>query len=598
MGSLIGSRIDKYDMLAEVGHGGMAVVYRGRDTVLDREVAVKVLHPHLADRQESRLRLQREAIAVAKLRHDNILEIFDYSGPGARESYIVTEFIHGVTLRQWMDSEWKPRPVLAAVVVHRLCQALGHAHRSGIIHRDIKPENVMIRSSDGCLKLMDFGIAQILDNQKLTMTGQLLGSPAYMAPELISGKPVDGRSDMFSVGILLYQLSTGCLPFFGRNPHEVLNRIADGEYPSPSSVNPLCDDDIEEIIRKALSNNPDERYQTADSLALELEAYLEEIGITPSGDEITAYFRDPELYVETLDQRVCDALMQRAHTSMRDGHSSRAIKLLGRVIEFDPEHKHARALLVRLRARARRSRQLLVGGAALAAVGLVGAGAVLLEEPEPIALDDAAAVDVLPPSDVRTSVTNTTEPDKNRVSAVTPSEAKHAKRIAAKPLTLSGGRCTLRITDVPATMLRNLEIKLGDGPSVPVTAPEIPVSMPLHVTELAFEVKSDRYSGRDKISAAACRRGEVISFSPLFRPAKLVFRGGPEPLAVKCLRGCPNELLGKAHIATHYPVITMSTGELTVELEFSHPEYKPATLKQVIYPGRNDITVALSPHPR
>lgn len=104
MSTLVGSKLDKYEVLSEVGHGGMAVVYRGRDTVLDREVAIKVLHPHLADREESRRRLRREALTVAKLRHENILEIFDYSGEEASESYIVTEFIHGVTLREWLDT--------------------------------------------------------------------------------------------------------------------------------------------------------------------------------------------------------------------------------------------------------------------------------------------------------------------------------------------------------------------------------------------------------------------------------------------------------------------------------------------------------------
>src|SRR5690606_789025 len=154
-------------------------------------------------------------IAVAKLRHDNILEIFDYSGPQAAESYIVTEFIHGPTLKEWIDESLEPRPAVAAMIVHRLCLALGHAHKSAIVHRDIKPENVMIRKQDGVIKLMDFGIAQIIDNQKLTLTGQLIGSPAYMAPELISGKPLDVRTDLFSLGILLYQLATGELPFSG-----------------------------------------------------------------------------------------------------------------------------------------------------------------------------------------------------------------------------------------------------------------------------------------------------------------------------------------------------------------------------------------------
>ncbi len=382
MPSLAGTRIDKYEVLEEVGHGGMAVVYRGQDSVLEREVAVKVLHPHLADREESRQRLRREALAVAKLRHENILEIFDYSGADAQESYIVTEFIHGPTLREWIDETLDPRPAIAALIVHRLCLALAHAHKGGIVHRDIKPENVMIRSEDGCVKLMDFGIAQILDNQKLTLTGQLIGSPAYMAPELISGRPLDQRTDLFSLGILLYQLATGELPFAGRNPHEVLNRIADGDYPAPSTICPLVDRDLEAIIAKALATSPDDRFQTVEAFGKALEQYLEEMGVAPASGELADYFRNPKSYVVELDERVSNALMKRAVAVARQGQSSRAIALLGRVLELDAGHKEARALLDRLRRQERRIRQLLVGAGSLALVGLVAAG-VLLVPPDP-----------------------------------------------------------------------------------------------------------------------------------------------------------------------------------------------------------------------
>ena len=378
MPSLAGTRIDKYEMLEEVGHGGMAVVYRGQDSVLEREVAVKVLHPHLADREESRQRLRREALAVAKLRHENILEIFDYSGAEAEESYIVTEFIHGPTLREWIDDTLDPRPAIAGLIVHRLCLALHHAHKGGIVHRDIKPENVMIRSEDGVVKLMDFGIAQILDNQKLTLTGQLIGSPAYMAPELISGRPLDQRTDLFSLGILLYQLATGELPFAGRNPHEVLNRIADGDYPAPSTICPLVDRDLEAIIAATLATNPDDRYQSVEALATELEQYLDEMGVPPSPVELKGYFRNPKSYVAQLDERVSKALMERAQTAARQGSTARAIALLGRVLELDNNHKDARALLDRLRRQERRMRQLLVGAGSVAAVGLVAAGVVLV----------------------------------------------------------------------------------------------------------------------------------------------------------------------------------------------------------------------------
>src|SRR5450432_375977 len=214
----------------------MAVVYRAQDEKLKREVAIKVLHPHLWSEPESKARLEREAQAVAKLKHDNILEIFDYSGRDAESAYIVTEFIDGQTLTQFLAAHKIQHPEIAALIAAELAGALAHAHGLGIIHRDVKPENVMIRK-DGLLKLMDFGIAQVVDLQRMTVTGQLLGSPAYMAPELIEGKPLDFRTDIFSVGIILYQLATGTLPFVGKNPHDVLRKIGEGRFPDPRTVN-------------------------------------------------------------------------------------------------------------------------------------------------------------------------------------------------------------------------------------------------------------------------------------------------------------------------------------------------------------------------
>src|ERR1700747_556450 len=184
---------DRYRLLEEVGQGGMAIVDRGADNTLKREVAIKILHHHRATEPESKARLEREAQAVAKLRHENILEIFDYSGIDSQSAYIVTEFIDGPTLKQWLSDHAITFPEVAALIAAEVGGALVHAHGLGIIHRDVKPENVMIRK-DGLLKLMDFGIAQVVDLQRMTVTGQLLGSPAYMAPELIEGKPLDFRT--------------------------------------------------------------------------------------------------------------------------------------------------------------------------------------------------------------------------------------------------------------------------------------------------------------------------------------------------------------------------------------------------------------------
>src|SRR6516165_10358839 len=250
---------DRYRLIEEVGQGGMAIVYRAQDETLKRQVAIKVLHQHLAAEPESKARLEREAQAVAKLRHENILEIFDYSGAGSTSSYIVTEFIDGQTLKQFLGARAIGFPEIAALIAVEVCGALGHAHSVGILHRDVKPENVMIRK-DGLVKLMDFGIAQVLDLERMTVTGQLLGSPAYMAPEIVEGKPLDFRTDVFSVGIMLYLLATGSLPFAGKNPHEVLRRISEGKFPDPRSLNRRVSDGLARIIAHALARRPDDRY--------------------------------------------------------------------------------------------------------------------------------------------------------------------------------------------------------------------------------------------------------------------------------------------------------------------------------------------------
>lgn len=370
----------KYEQLEEVGHGGMAVVYRGRDRVLDREVAIKVLHPHLADRLESRQRLHREALTVAKLRHPNIVEIYDYSSPEQGSSFIVTEFIHGKTLRWWLDGDWKPRPVLAVLIALRLAEALAHAHELGVVHRDIKPENVMIRR-DGCVKLMDFGIAHFLDHQKLTMTGQLLGSPAYMAPELIDGQPVDERADVFSLAVLLYQLATGELPFNGRNPHEVLRKIASADYPPAKSINPRVDDELEGILAKALAREVGDRYSSAQQFADAMTAYLKGIDIDGQGPELTQYFEEGEDFAQSLEARLCDTLVAGAAKAQRNGQHAKALNEVGRALEIRAQHPAALDLLQKIQARGQRMRTILGITAAIGVLGIAAAGVLLMRQP-------------------------------------------------------------------------------------------------------------------------------------------------------------------------------------------------------------------------
>ncbi|MBK9033290.1 MAG: serine/threonine protein kinase [Myxococcales bacterium] len=399
----VGQVLDKYELLARVGQGGMAVVYRGIDHSLKREVAVKVLHRHLAEHAEARDRFEREAHAVAKLRHENILEIFAYSGKESPESYIVTEFIDGATLKQFVTDHPPRFAEIGAMVVAEIGRALAHAHGHGVLHRDVKPENVMIRS-DGVVKLTDFGISQMVDAQRMTVTGQLLGSPAYMSPEHVLGHELDFRTDVFAAGIVLYQLTVGKLPFDGKNPHEILKRIAECKYVDPRQANPRVGGELGRIIVKAMAADPADRYPTMTAMVADLEGYLDGSGLGTPKDELARYFAAPAVYEVALGQRLVDHLLRRAKAELPTRHAL-ALDLLDRVLTIDPDHEGARLLLASIERR-HRWRRVAVG---VGLVVLAGGGGWGLRHalrggatPRP-AIDAAvaadAAVDAPPPVD-------------------------------------------------------------------------------------------------------------------------------------------------------------------------------------------------------
>jgi eukaryotic-like serine/threonine-protein kinase len=366
----------RYRIIEEVGQGGMAVVYRAQDEKLRREVAVKVLHAHLLAEPESKARLQREARAVAKLNHDGILQIFDYSSEEAASSYIVTEFIDGQTLKQFLSNRKLPVPELAALIVIELGEALCHAHSLGIIHRDIKPENVMVRK-DGALKLMDFGVAQVIDLERMTVTGQILGSPAYMAPEVLDGRTLDFRSDVFSVGVMLYQMATGVLPFTGKNPHEVLRRVSEGKCADPRTVNRLVSDQLARVIARALARKPEDRFPTLQVMVDELRAYAADAGLDKPRAELRQYLTDPEEYEKSLIPRMVTALVAAGVREQSAKRRARALELWNRALAFEPDNPTVLAELRRLE-RGERLRRWLIGGAALGVLVAMATGAFYL----------------------------------------------------------------------------------------------------------------------------------------------------------------------------------------------------------------------------
>jgi serine/threonine-protein kinase len=366
-------RLGQYEVLGEVGRGGMAVVHRGFDPALERTVAIKVLHPHLSHEPESRQRFHREARAVAQLRHPNIIEIFAYSGLDSAETFIVTEFVDGPDLKRFVAQHPVQLPQVAALLALPIAGALAHAHSHGIVHRDIKPENILLQKG-GVPKLTDFGIAHLIDDH-MTVTGAILGSPAYMSPEHVEGRAVDGRSDVFSLGTLLYTLAAGRLPFRSETAHGLLRQVLDSDAPDPRRFNPLIDDHLYAIIRRAMQRRPEERYPTVDKMARDLRIYLEAEGLTEPDDALRAFLSAPESYQEALARALSDRIRGRARASVARGRLTEGLELYNRLLHLDGEDAAALAEVRRLTRRFRLRRNTVRSLAMLVALAiLVGAG--------------------------------------------------------------------------------------------------------------------------------------------------------------------------------------------------------------------------------
>ena len=359
--------LGRYRLEEQVGQGGMAVVWRGWDTQLRRTVAVKVLHAHLHAREEIRRRFDREAHAVARLHHPYILDVYDFSGPHADPSYLVTEFIRGQTLRAFAEQHPFDPPELAAACLLPIAEALQHAHAAGVVHRDLKPENIMVRE-DGVVKLTDFGIAALLDpDEKFTITGSILGSPAHLAPEIIEGKPIHPRADLFSFGTILYWLSCGKLPYQGNSPAALLRSILEGTREDPRVLRPSVGDAQAKIIARCLENDPDRRYQSAAEVKLELLQLLTDAGIDDPVRELAAFVRAPEAHGANVRARVVTRNLATGEEHLARKRTSAALSAFGRALALDPENVQAKGRVDRIR---RRDRLLKISRAIV--IGLVG----------------------------------------------------------------------------------------------------------------------------------------------------------------------------------------------------------------------------------
>ena len=381
--SLAGSTLGRYRLVDKLGQGGMATVYRAEDPTLGRQVAVKVMHPFIAERSEAGSRFEREAKAVAGLRHPNVMALHDYAPASAdHPAYLVMELLKGPSLQRFLVDHGAPLAEVAAMLGLRIAQALGAAHAHGIVHRDVKPENVMF---DGHrVVLCDFGIARIVAADGVTATGAVLGSPAYMSPEQASGGEIDARSDQFSLGAMLYQLATGGLPFSGTSPLVTMAKIVKGDHAPPSAKNPRVPPYLERVIERLLRTAPEQRFPSVDACAEALRDGLAADGFGDVDGELAAYLRDPAGYNAAAEVRIIDAALAQAERARARGETARALSAASRVLAWRPDEPRALALTAGISTRSRRLGLVVAGALVVAATaGAIGWRALRVKPLEP-----------------------------------------------------------------------------------------------------------------------------------------------------------------------------------------------------------------------
>ena len=272
MDKYTGKKLDgRYEIRELIGVGGMANVYHCYDTIDAREVAIKILKDEFLDNEDFIRRFKNESKAIAVLNHPNIVRVYDVSF-GDMIQYIVMEYIDGITLKEYIDMQgvldWKETVHLTTQIL----KALQHAHENGIVHRDIKPHNIMLLQ-DGTIKVTDFGIARFSSNATRTMTEQAIGSVHYIAPEQARGEKTDGKTDIYSVGVMMYEMLTGKLPFDGDSAVSVALMQLQAKAKRPREINPDIPEGLEEITMKAMQKNPDDRYHSAVEMLSDIERF-------------------------------------------------------------------------------------------------------------------------------------------------------------------------------------------------------------------------------------------------------------------------------------------------------------------------------------
>jgi beta-lactam-binding protein with PASTA domain/tRNA A-37 threonylcarbamoyl transferase component Bud32 len=296
----------RYQVTHLIARGGMAMVYRAQDTLLNRAVALKILYPELSEDPLFVERFRREAQAAANLSHPNIVPVFDW-GEDGETYFIVMELVDGVSLAEMLRSSVTLTAARSAQIVAQVAAALGYAHRSGVVHRDVKPGNILI-TRDGQVKVTDFGIAQAVSSEDhLAEAGSVMGTATYFSPEQAEGAAVDGRSDVYSLGVVLYEMLVGRPPFVGDTPVEVSSQHVHNAVPPMSQFSSSVPSDLEAIVMEALNKSPSNRYQSADELRADLIRFSE-------GQPVHAAMRDAAFFGADATRSVAAVVGERTRS--------------------------------------------------------------------------------------------------------------------------------------------------------------------------------------------------------------------------------------------------------------------------------------------
>ena len=331
-----------FELHERIGTGGMASVFVGVQKSLERKVVLKILFPHLAEDAQLVARFEREARAAATLKHENIVQVID-CGRYEDVPYIAMEFIEGMDLQQWLAAWGVPPLELGLLMLRELFAGLEHAHLHHIVHRDIKPANIMF-ARDGTLKIMDFGLARRdSDSKGLTVMGSVLGTPAYMSPEQATGADTDERSDIFSAGVVAYELLSGAKPFEGATFSVILNSILTAEPRPLNEVNPIVPAELAAVVQRMMSKVPAERFQKSAEVSAELENAIDRLGLIRHREMLRLYAQDPRGYGDALREgRIKRYFEDGTRLAAQGPEKAEAAQLeLRRVLFLDPSHRAA-----------------------------------------------------------------------------------------------------------------------------------------------------------------------------------------------------------------------------------------------------------------